>query len=141
MICSPLCFHLFALYISPMISKESSVKPLIHIFQHILLHSFCVSFNFSSICTVLELSLSLMFSCSLNSNLLVRVEDFRKLFYKTSYFQAKIGRSTPILMKFHNVVLDKESLVLTGVAWNPSPFARMVGPTSWDLFQLLLLLL
>nr|POE69754.1 hypothetical protein CFP56_24129 [Quercus suber] len=45
-----------------------------------------------------------------------RVEDFRKLFYKTSCFQAKIGRSTLILMKFQNVVPDKESLVLTGVA-------------------------
>ena len=67
----------------------------------------------------------------LNSDPLVRVEDFRKLFYKTSYFQAKIGRSTPILMKFHNLVPDKKSLVLTGVvAGNPSPFAQMVGPTS-----------
>ena len=56
-----------------------------------------------------------MFILILNSDLLVRVEDFRKLFYKTSYFQAKIGRSTPILMKFQNVVPDKESLVLTGV--------------------------
>ena len=56
-----------------------------------------------------------MFILILNSDPLVRVEDFRKLFYKSSYFQAKIGRSTPILMKFQNLVPDKESLVLTGV--------------------------
>ena len=56
-----------------------------------------------------------MFILILNSDPLVKVEDSRKLFYKTSYFQAKIGRSTPILMKFQNVVLDKERLVLTGV--------------------------